>query len=498
MPSRTAVLSVTIGIFVVLFGQRIVNGIRRRRLGSTYGAAPAARWLTWDPLFGTDVAFKIFKWTKEGQRSRQMAKVANDRNHSAQVMFRSNHWIWTTDPQNVKAVLASDVSSYSVAFRAGVDTVKLIGLGTFNVDGERWLHARHIMKPTFNRAHLTDAGIKKHFDLFLSLLPRDGSTVQAADLLANMGTDVGAEFIFGESTHTLRPDQAEEGEKFQQAFIYANVGLMRTTMLGRWAIFYRDPKIDESIAAVHKYVDGCIARAAERKEKMGPRQAGERNVLVYDLLDSIEDRVDLRHELLHIFFGATETIGIVMTNILFDVARNPHVWARLREELQGVQADELVFEKLKSLKYLQWTIKESLRLHPPAPTTMRQAVKPTVLPAGGGPDGSKPVAVIPGDMVSLNWAGVHRRRDIYGDDAEEFRPERWEHLRMTFEYQPFAGGPRVCPGQQVALFWVAYTLARLVLEIKEVKNRDERLEYVDEAGLSCRSRYGAKVAFVWA
>lgn len=108
------------------------------------------------------------------------------------------------------------------------------------------------------------------------------------------------------------------------------------------------------------------------------------------------------------------------------------------------------------------------------------------------------MALLPGDRVALNWVGIHRRRDIYGEDAEEFKPERWEHLRTTFEYQAFSGGPRVCPGQQVALYWLAYTLTRLALEVKEVKNRDERLDFVEDTGLSVKSRYGAKVAFVWA
>lgn len=48
---------------------------------------------------------------------------------------------------------------------------------------------------------------------------------------------------------------------------------------------------------------------------------------------------------------------------------------------------------------------------------------------------------------------MHRRKDLYGDDADVFRPERWldtdegKGLRMGWEYLPFSGGPRVCPGR---------------------------------------------------
>lgn len=130
-------------------------------------------------------------------------------------------------------------------------------------------------------------------------------------------------------------------------------------MLGRWAIFSgHDPKVEEAIKTVHQFVDDRIEQAARRKEKLGDRSDGERNILVYNLLDVFEDRVSLRYELLHLFLGANETIGIVMTNILFLAARNPHVWTRLREEVKDVREDELSFEKLKSLTYVQWTIKE--------------------------------------------------------------------------------------------------------------------------------------------
>lgn len=46
------------------------------------------------------------------------------------------------------------------------------------------------------------------------------------------------------------------------------------------------------------------------------------------------------------------------------------------------------------------------------------------------------------------WA-LHTRRDIWGADAEEFRPERWaEFTPKGWEYLPFNGGPRICLGRK--------------------------------------------------
>lgn len=63
------------------------------------------------------------------------------------------------------------------------------------------------------------------------------------------------------------------------------------------------------------------------------------------------------------------------------------------------------------------------------PANSRTAVVDTVLPLGGGPDGKSPIFVKAGTQVFYYVWIMHRRKDIYGEDADEFRPERWEQLR---------------------------------------------------------------------
>lgn len=92
-----------------------------------------------------------------------------------------------------------------------------------------------------------------------------------------------------------------------------------------------------------------------------------------------------------------------------------------------------------------------LRLYPSVPANSRQATRLTTLPVGGGPDGMSPVLVRPGETVAYCVYAMHRRKDIYGEDADQFRPERWEGdgLRdIGFAYLPFNGGPRQCLGRE--------------------------------------------------
>jgi cytochrome P450 len=104
----------------------------------------------------------------------------------------------------------------------------------------------------------------------------------------------------------------------------------------------------------------------------------------------------------------------------------------------------------------------------------RFANKNTVIPLGGGPDGKSPVFIPKGRAVSYSVYAMHRRTDIYGPDAEEFKPERWETLRAGWGYLPFNGGPRICVGQQFALTEAGYTIVRLMQTFDAVQARDGR------------------------
>jgi cytochrome P450 len=120
------------------------------------------------------------------------------------------------------------------------------------------------------------------------------------------------------------------------------------------------------------------------------------------------------------------------------------------------------------------------------------AVRDTVIPVGGGPDGRDPIFVPSGTLVGYQPYSMHRRKDFFGEDAEEFRPERWETLRSGWEYLPFNGGPRICIGQQYALTEAAYVSIRL-LQKYDIESR-EMGPWQESMTLTCCSGKGTPVA----
>ena len=70
---------------------------------------------------------------------------------------------------------------------------------------------------------------------------------------------------------------------------------------------------------------------------------------------------------------------------------------------------------------------------------------------------------------------MHRRKDLFGEDAEYFRPERWEESQLKTElntawaYLPFNGGPRVCLGQEFGLTEAAYATVRILQTFPKIE-----------------------------
>lgn len=90
---------------------------------------------------------------------------------------------------------------------------------------------------------------------------------------------------------------------------------------------------------------------------------------------------------------------------------------------------ESIFPKMSRLVYLLRL--SVLRLYPINPVNSRTARCDTVLPRGGGSDGLSPLFIAKGQTVIFSSLALHRRKDIWGDDALQLRPERWVSIKPT-------------------------------------------------------------------
>jgi cytochrome P450 len=134
----------------------------------------------------------------------------------------------------------------------------------------------------------------------------------------------------------------------------------------------------------------------------------------------------------------------------------------LLKEIRGkfTKADDITFERLTELKYMNACIKEALRVYPPVPIGSPRVVSP-----GGQRILGKYIPAA--TRVSVHhWSTYHSESNF--KDADLFVPERWLKTEARYAgdaleaHQPFAFGPRNCLGQNMAMHEMRLILATLL------------------------------------
>lgn len=133
------------------------------------------------------------------------------------------------------------------------------------------------------------------------------------------------------------------------------------------------------------------------------------------------------------------------------------------------------------------------RLTPNNVVQVRACLNDSVLPVGGGPDGKGPMYVRKGDILSVTKTVMYRDPDIWGKDAEEFRPERFFDRRGSWDFLPFGGGPRRCPAQMMVQTEAAYMLFRMAQKFRRIEPRDPA-PYTAVMRIGPSNKNGVKIA----
>lgn len=157
--------------------------------------------------------------------------------------------------------------------------------------------------------------------------------------------------------------------------------------------------------------------------------------------------------------GGSETVATVLQWAMAELMRNPTAMSKVQAEVRGAFTGKMKVteEGLSDLTYLQFVIKETLRLHIPGPLFMRECQESCKVMGYDVPKGSK---------ILLNLWAIGRDPK-YWDEPETFKPERFEtdardFKGNCFEFMPFGSGRRMCPGMSFGLANIELALASLL------------------------------------
>nr|XP_017226149.1 PREDICTED: 11-oxo-beta-amyrin 30-oxidase-like [Daucus carota subsp. sativus] len=216
--------------------------------------------------------------------------------------------------------------------------------------------------------------------------------------------------------------------------------------------------------ALHKEVEGLVRKMVTKRleeTKIGARSEGDMLGLMMEAFHdetsgfSLDDVVD---ECRSFHFIGTETTARSLTWLLYVLSKHPEWQERAREEVLQVFGDQKPnVEGLNQLKIITMILYEVMRLYPPTSMIHRAISKDTKL----------------GDMVLPAWIQLtipitllNHDPDIWGEDVKQFKPERFAegvfNSKMQSVYFAFAGGPRKCIGQSMAMVTDKFVIATLL------------------------------------
>ena len=160
-----------------------------------------------------------------------------------------------------------------------------------------------------------------------------------------------------------------------------------------------------------------------------------------------------------------------MRALFYFTLKNPRIWAKLQSEVRAVfqPFEPASHAKARALKYLEAVVQETIRYHPAVSMIMERVVPEDGLVL---PDGS----VVPGgQMVGMNPYIVGRNKGVFGEDSEEFNPDRWlqredegeeeyrERMqRWNMSLLAFGGGSRICLGRNLSMMEVYKVVPTLI------------------------------------
>ncbi|KAM0146438.1 hypothetical protein ACHAQE_010734 [Botrytis cinerea] len=355
-----------------------------------------------------------------------------------------------------------------------------------------------MLRPNFVRSQVADLSVfERHIQKLIKRIPANGDTVDLSKLFFMLTIDSATEFLFGESTETLDETKVDSpGHRYSEAYDYLSEQTSKEIRLGKFANFFPNKKYSDSLKYVHSYVRTYVDKALALQISSPPQKSEstdqDRYIFLEELAKSGQSASKIQAELLNILLAGRDTTASLLTVLFMILSREKNVLAKLRKEVMSLEGRNPTFEEIKDMKYLKWCINETMRLYPIVPTTSRVAIRDTVLPRGGGPDEKSPTMVKKGDLVQWSSYVLHRRTDIYGEDADQFRPERWEKLRVVWEYIAFSGGPRICIGQQFALTEASYTTIRLLQTFPKIEARDDN-PFTEWLTLTMSNKWGCQV-----
>ncbi|XP_020280578.1 cytochrome P450 9e2-like [Pseudomyrmex gracilis] len=393
------------------------------------------------------------------------------------------------DPELIKSIGIKHFESFT-DHRAFIDEVNdpLTGKNLFSLRGEKWRDVRTLLSPAFTSSKMKNmftlmSDCAANFTEFLSKLPSDETVMEMKNCFTRYTTDVIATCAFGITVDSMRnPDN--------EFYVYGKATSFNTWRTIKFCIIRSCPLLTKMVGL--KFVSNSVAVFFKNLVQNTIKARDAQNIVRPDMLQlMMESRgkrgpgkeltiEDMTSQAFIFFLGGFDTISVTMCFAAHELAVNPDIQARLRDEIDDVLKSTngtLTYEALNTMQYLDAVVNETLRLWPVGVFLDRMCTQEFELPPAL--PGGKPFVVKKGRSIWFPAYGLHLDPQ-YWEEPEKFNPDRFFDKKNinSIAFIPFGLGPKMCIGNRFAVLEVKVLLFHLLArcELKPCEKTNHPLQ----------------------
>ncbi|KAF7027915.1 hypothetical protein CFC21_039904 [Triticum aestivum] len=473
---------------------------------------------SYPPVAGT-VLHQLLNWGRLPEYLTELSR----RYRTFRMLTPTCNYVYTVDPANVEYILRTNFANYGKGAMTHEVMEDLLGDGIFGVDGTKWRHQRKVASFEFSTRMLRDYSSGVFRDMATQLAgigaaaAAAGERLSMEDLFTRSTLDSIFKIGFGVNLGALSGSNSnsnQEGAAFARAFDDASEQVLYRFFDPLWKAkrllnVLSEAAMKRWVRTINDFVYAVIDKKIEQMGRDGQEFAKKQDILSRFLLEREKDpgcfdNKYLRDIILNFMIAGRDTTAGTLSWFLYDLCRDQRIQDKVAREVReattgdhqdvgGVQEFTacLTEDAIGSMHYLHAALTETLRLYPAVPSDVKCCFSDDTLPDGH--------AVRRGDTVNYQPYAMGRMKLLWGDAAEEFRPERWLDddgvfvPESPYKFTAFQAGPRICLGKEFAYRQMKIFAAVLLYLFKfEMWERDSRWGIVR----CSRSKWSARSMFV--
>ena len=361
--------------------------------------------------------------------------------------------IFSRDPAFTKHILQKQHRKYQKSYIQTVDLAKYIGHGILTSNGKHWRTHRRMVQPAFHKSKLSNlmGTIKKAIQSELQRITPH-KTYDIFPLMRDLAFQVVAKSLFSSTNISKQMQQLQYITETNQQML---VKEMRQPYLKWW--FYISGRIKRHLNLT-KDAQHILHKIIEERRN----STQEKDDLLDMLLEArYEDgspmpQKQLVDEVMVLFTAGHETTSNALSFVLLLLAKHPTIQEKIYQEITKIsQHSNDIMIYVSQLQYTKQCIEETMRLYPPAFMIDRVAIDNDEF------EGKK---IAKDTLILLSIFEVHKHPDFW-KLPNTFNPDRFDPKNKkdySDQYYPFGAGPRMCVGNNFAMYEMVLTIAEIV------------------------------------